>query len=276
MKTRSKGIILFLLTAIFWSTSGFLVKLIDWNPFGIAGMRSGIASMVLFIFLDKKSELFSFSSTKIFAIICFAVTVILFVVATKLTTAANAIIIQYTAPIYPAIFGGLILKEKTTLLDWISILIVLAGIILFFLDRLSPGGYLGNIVAFISGITFGWFYLLMRKMKDESPINSAFLGNILAFIICLPFYFSNIPSVRDWLFLLTLGILQMGIAMVFYSRGITYISALEAILISTLEPILNPIWVYLFVGEKPGRWALLGAVIVIGSIVTRSIFKRET
>lgn len=276
MKPGTKGITFFLLTAILWSISGVLVKIINWNPFGIAGIRSGIAAMVLFLFLDKKGNLFTFNHIKIFAIFCFAITVILFVVATKLTTAANAIIIQYTAPIYPAIFGGLILKERTTPLDWISITVVLGGIVLFFLDRLSPGGYLGNVVAFLSGITFGWFYLLMRKMKDKSPIDSAFLGNIMAFIICIPFYFVNTPSLRDLVFLLILGVFQMGISMVLYSRGITYISALDAILISTLEPILNPIWVFIIVGEKPGKWALFGAVIVISSIVIRCTIKKES
>jgi len=194
-------------------------------------------------------------------------------VATKLTTAANAIIIQYTAPVYPAIFGGLILKERTTPLDWIFIFIVLSGIVLFFLDKLTPGGYAGNLAALASGITFGWFYIFMRKLKNESPVHSAFLGNLLAFIICTPFIFSNFPPSRDWIFLLILGIFQMGIPMLLYSKGITWLTALDAILISTLEPILNPTWVYLFIGEKPGEWAFIGAAFVLGSLIARAGFK---
>jgi len=273
MEERTKGILLFLLTAIMWSTSGVLIKIIDWNPFAISGIRSGIAAVTLSLFTVGQKGIFNFSRAKIGAVLTFSITVILFVVTTKMTTAANAIIIQYTAPIYPAIFGGVFLKEKTTLLDWFFIFLVLCGIVLFFLDKLTLGGYIGNFVSFASGISFGWFYIFMRKLKNESPVHSAFLGNLLAFFICIPFIFSNYPSYRDFIFLIILGVFQMGIPMLLYSKGITFLNALDAILISTLEPILNPTWVYLFIGEKPGKWAFVGAAFVLGSLIARTGIK---
>jgi len=270
-KNHLKGILLFFLTSALWSTSGMLIKMINWNPISIAGVRSGIAALVLYPMVRKKR--FRLKGISLLTSVSFSATVILFVTATKMTTAANAIILQYTAPIYTAIFSGVFLKEKTRKIDIFFSILAVGGIILCFIDKLSGGNILGNIMALFSGISFGWFYLFMRKQKLSSPVHSAFLGNILTFLVSIPFLFGGKLERTDYIYLLILGVVQMGIPMIFYSIGIKYVNALEAILISTVEPILNPIWVYITIGESPGKWTFVGGFIVITSILLRSTFK---
>lgn len=265
-----RGILLFVLTSIMWSSSGVLIKLISWNPVSIAGARSIIAAVVIAPFIDFKK--FEFTIFNILSGFSFTATVILFVSATKTTTAANAIILQYTAPIYTALFSWPLLRERVRPYDIIFTITATTGITLFFMDITSKGQIIGNVMALFSGLSFAWFYILMRKQRESSPINSAFIGNILTFLISLPFIILHpLKENTSFIFLLILGVFQMGIPMLFYSIGIKHVTALNAILISTLEPILNPIWVFLFVHEKPGYWSFIGGTLVIASIVLRQI-----
>lgn len=266
---RPRAILLLVVTAVLWSLGGILIKSVELNPLAIAGMRSAIAAVILLIAL-KKPKL-NFSGPQIGAAFAYVGTVVLFVTANKMTTAANAILIQYTAPIYVAIFGALILKEKTRLFDWIIVLVVIGGMALFFFDHLSANGVIGNIVAAFSGVSFAFFTIFMRMQKDGSPLESVFLGNILTALIGLPFMFKSIPTTGDWKNLLLLGILQLGIPYILYSRAIKHVTALEAILIPVLEPILNPVWVFLMLGEAPSHIALLGGVIVIMAVTVRCV-----
>jgi len=268
MGKRSRAIIYLVLTAILWSLGGVLIKSVKWNPIAIAGARSAIASLVMLAYIKKPR--FTWSKDQILAAIFYAGTVILFVTANKLTTAANAILLQYGAPIYVAIFGSIILKEKTTRADWITILLVILGMFLFFLDELRPGDLSGNIIAILSGITFALYIVFMRKQKDESPIESTLLGNILTVIIGLPFMLSSSPETRSsWIGILLLGTVQLGISYILYSIAIKDVTALEAILIPIIEPVLNPVWVFLAMGETPGRWAFVGGAIILASVTLR-------
>jgi drug/metabolite transporter (DMT)-like permease len=178
---------------------------------------------------------FTWSTTQIGGALAYAGTVILFVTANKLTTAANAILLQYTAPVYTALLGAWILKEKTTKLDWLTIAIVLGGMSLFFLDKLSVGNISGNFCAMISGVAFAFTAVLLRKQKDGSPLESIILGNILTAVIGLPFMLQSMPSPSSWLGLIILGIFQLGISYILYALAIKHVTALEAILI----PIIN-------------------------------------
>jgi len=268
MRKRSRAIIYLVLTAILWSLGGVLIKSVKWNPIAIAGARSAIASLVMLAYIKKPR--FTWSKDQILAAIFYAGTVILFVTANKLTTAANAILLQYGAPVYVAIFGSIILKEKTTRADWITILLVILGMFLFFLDELRPGDLSGNIIAILSGITFALYIVFMRKQKDESPIESTLLGNILTVIIGLPFMLSSSPETRSsWIGILLLGTVQLGISYILYSIAIKDVTALEAILIPIIEPVLNPVWVFLAMGETPGRWAFVGGAIILASVTLR-------
>jgi len=197
--------------------------------------------------------------------------VILFVLANKLTTAANAILLQYTSPIYVALFGAWFLGERATRLDWITIFVVIGGMVLFFLDDLTTGGLWGNVCAISSGVTFACVVLCMRKQKNDSPLESIFLGNILTALVGLPFMFEAMPNASSWVGLLLSGVFQLGLSHVLYAAAIKHIAALESILIAVIEPILNPLWVLLIMGETPGPWALLGGFIVLVSVTIRCV-----
>ncbi|TEU10276.1 MAG: DMT family transporter [Anaerolineales bacterium] len=266
---RYKAIGFLIVTAVLWSSGGLLIKWISWNPLAIAGTRSAIAALVLLVVLRRPH--LTWSSAQIGGAIAYAVTVILFVLANKLTTAANAILLQYTSPIYIALFGAWFLGERATRLDWITIFVVIGGMVLFFLDDLTTGGFWGNVCAISSGVTFACLVLFMRKQKDGSPLESIFLGNILTALVGLPFMFEAMPSASSWVGLLLSGVLQLGLSHVLYAAAIKHIAALEAILIAVIEPILNPLWVLLIMGETPGPWALLGGFIVLVSVTIRYV-----
>lgn len=266
---RTYALLLIVATATLWSFGGILIKSINANPMAIAGVRSAIASIVILLAIRKPK--FTFSPAQIGATLSYTATVTLFVSATKATTAANAILLQFTAPIYVAILGAWMLKERTRLLDWIIVVIVFGGMILFFLDNLSTKGLLGNILAVLSGLSFALFNIFMRMQKNESPMESVLLGNILTAIIGVPFLFKSSPDATGWLFLVILGVVQLGVPYILYSIAIKHASALEVILTTAIEPILNPIWVLIFIGEKPTFWSIVGGIIVMGSVLTRHL-----
>jgi len=266
---RCKAIGFLIVTAILWSSGGLLIKWVSWNPIAIAGARSAIAVLVLLAVLRRPRLTWSFA--QIGGAIAYAVTVILFVSANKLTTAANAILLQYTSPIYAALFGAWFLGERATRLDWITIFVVMGGMVLFFLDDLTTGGFWGNVCAISSGATFACFVLFMRKQKNDSPLESVFLGNILTALIGFPFMFEAMPSASSWVGLMLSGVLQLGLSHVLYATAIKHVTALEAILIQVIEPILNPLWVLLIMGEVPGPWAFLGGFIVLVSVTIRYV-----
>ena len=257
--------------ALCWSLGGLLIKSVDWPPLAVAGGRGFIAAAFLAVFAPRFR--FTWSAAQIGGAMAYAATTILFVTATKLTTAANAILLQYTAPVWIALLGAWFLGERATRADWLTIAIVFGGMSLFFCDDLQLAGFAGNLIALASGVAFASMTLLLRKQKDTSAEESIFLGNLLAGVVGLPFMFSAqaLPSVRGWIALALLGIVQLGISYLLYARAIRHITALEAVLIPVIEPILNPIWVLLALGERPGPLALLGGVIVLAAVTTRTL-----
>jgi drug/metabolite transporter (DMT)-like permease len=179
-------------------------------------------------------------------------TVILFVLANKLTSAANAILLQYTGPIHVAIFSWMFLKEKVTTIDWIAIIAVFAGMCLFFIDDLSTDGMLGNVIAILAGMAFAGLAISLRMQKDDSPLESILLGNIVTGIFGFAWLYQSMPMNQDSIIgLLLLGIVQLGIPYILYAKAIQHVTALESILIPVLEPLLNPLWVFLASGQIP-------------------------
>jgi drug/metabolite transporter (DMT)-like permease len=264
---RPRAIGLLVLTAILWSTGGLLIKWVPGNPIAIAGARSAIASLLLLAFIRRPNFTWSFS--QIGGAIAYAVTVMLFVSANKLTTAANAILLQYTSPVYVALLGTWFLGEETTWLDWVTIILTLGGMSLFFLDDLALGGFWGNILAIATGITFACLVVFLRRQKDGSPLESILLGNILAALIGLPFVLNSRPGLLGCIGLGLLGVFQLGLPYILYSLAIKSVTALEAILVPVIEPILSPLWVFLVMGEVPGPWALVGGLVVLASVTAR-------
>jgi drug/metabolite transporter (DMT)-like permease len=261
---------LLLLAALCWSLGGVLIKSIDWPPMAIAGGRSAIAIPIILLCVGRPR--FTFSLAQIGGAIGYALTVVLFVFATRMTTAANAIFLQYTAPIYVALVGRWYLGERASRIDWLVIAVALIGIALFFMDRLTVSGWWGNIIALGSGLAFASVALFLRKEKAGSPIASIVLGNLIVALAALPFMLSAPSLGGDGLWrLLLLGTVQLGLPYVFYAAAIKYVTALEATLIPLLEPVLNPLWVMLALGERPGPWAIVGGLLVLGAVLSRGL-----
>ena len=267
--------ILLLLAALCWSLGGVLIKSIDWPPMAIAGGRSAIAIPMILLCIGRPQ--FTFSRAQIGGALGYAGTVVLFVFATRMTTAANAIFLQYTAPIYVALIGRWYLGERASRVDWLVITVALAGIALFFLDRLTVAGLWGNIIALGSGLAFASVALFLRKEKAGSPIASIVLGNVIVALAGAPFMLRAPSLGEDGLWRLALlGTVQLGLPYVLYATAIKQVSALEATLIPLLEPVLNPLWVMLALGEQPGPWAIVGGLLVLSAVLGRGVMMMRT
>ncbi|MEA3213347.1 MAG: hypothetical protein QOE70_6404 [Chthoniobacter sp.] len=267
--SHRRAALLLIVTSLLWSLGGVLIKSVDWPSLAKAGVRSGMAAVVLWAWLRRPQ--FTWSSTQLGAAVAYAATVTFFVVANDRTTAANAIFLQYTAPIYVALLGPWLLSEPTRRIDWLCIALALAGIALFFRDGFSATGVLGNLAGLASGFSFACMAMLLRKERESSPGSALLLGNLLAAAIGVPFGFGSMPTAPEWGVLALLGIVQLGISYVLYSIAIRRVTALEAILIPMLEPILNPVWVALKQGEVPGPWSLAGGALVLGAVLLRGL-----
>lgn len=272
--SHTNAILLMLATAALWSLGGLMIKMVDCHPLAIAGIRSAIACIFLLILIRRPR--FTWSFPQIAGAISLAATFITFVLATKLTTAANAILLQYTAPIYVSLLGIWLLKERVRPLDIITIVLVLGGMVLFLIDGLVVGGLTGDILGIAAGISFACFFVFTRMQKNESPIETVLLGNILTTLVGVPFITMQYPDLYGWIDIVLMGIIQLGIPYALYSIAIKRISALEAVLTSTIEPVLNPLWVLLVIGEKPGQWALVGGLIVLISVTVRGIISARS
>ncbi len=267
--THRKAVTYLFAAAVLWSLGGLLIKFVTWNPVAIAGARSAIACGFLLCFFRPKLFL---SSLDVFGGIAYAATVILFVTANKLTTASNAILLQYGAPVYVALLSKRLLGEPLSRLDWASTGMVLGGMVLFFLDRLGPGNMFGNVIAIGSGVAFAFLIVILRMQKDTEPLQSVFVGNLFAALFSIPF-FRGSPDGRGWVGLVLLGTVQIGLSYFLYAQAIRKVRAIEASLIPMIEPVLNPLWVFLAFGEAPGRFALLGGGIILFSVFLRYLHK---
>ena len=268
MSHRS-AVLLLIVTSLLWSLGGVLIKSVDWPSMAKAGARSAMAAVVMWTWLRRPQ--FTFSRTQLGAAIAYAATVSLFILANDRTTAANAIFLQYTGPIYVALLGPYVLGERTRRIDWVCIAIALCGIALFFRDEFSATGLWGNVAGLASGVAFGSTVIFLRKERDSSPASALLLGNLLTAAIGLPFCFGKMPTPPEWAALAVLGVFQLGAAYILYSIAIRHVTALEAILITMLEPLLNPVWVALKQGEVPGPWSLAGGALVLGAVLLRAL-----
>ncbi|MBV8141109.1 MAG: EamA family transporter [Verrucomicrobia bacterium] len=265
----NRYVLLLLATAVLWSLGGVLIKSIDLPPVMISGGRSLIALVI--ISLVMPGVLRKISRQTIPGALAYAATVFLFVVATKLTTAANAIFLQYTAPIYIAIISPWYLGERTRWYDWLLVLLALSGVALFFLDQLSLQGLAGVLAALGSGFAFAWLTVLMRRQRGESPEAVVLLGNLLTFLTALPWMFPMARIEQNGPRLLFLGVVQLTIPYLLYSLAIRHVRALDASIISIIEPVLNPIWVMLATSEHPTFWSIVGGSLVLATSLTRSV-----
>jgi drug/metabolite transporter (DMT)-like permease len=248
-----------------------LIKIVgtSWSGLAIASGRGVIAA--LFLVATNRGLRFHFSRDQTLGAIGYAACTITFCTATTLTSAANAIVLQYTAPIWIALFGAWFLRERTTAADWLTIVTALGGMVLFFKDSLTVGHLAGDILGLLSGVFFAAMTIALRRQKDASPVESIILGNIIAFFVGVPWLVqSPALATSGWVALGVLGTVQLGVSYWLYARAIKHVTALEAVLIPVVEPILNPLWVLLVMHESPSRWALIGGAIVLSAVTWRA------
>ena len=270
----STSYVLLITAALMWSLGGIFIKLVDLNPMGIAGIRSLGAAVVLLIYI-KKPRLY-WNRYFLTGVLAYTAMVVLYVLSIRLTTAANAIFLEFTAPIYVVAFSYFLLNEKIDRFDILTMVIIFLGMGLFFMDELTFYGFWGNIMALVAGVCLALVTVLIRKEK-ESAFEIVFYGNVLTAIICFTFIIEGLSKSTqlDWLIIFGLGIFQLGIPYILYTTALKYVSALDAILVGMLEPILNPIWVYIFIGEAMGEWAFIGGALVIIGTLGRVIIKQK-
>lgn len=291
-RARPGATSLVLLAAVLWSTGGLGVKSVPMSPLALAGFRSAFAVpvLVLAMFVEtKRRDVVIGAMLKRplvwSAAVSYAVMVTSFVVAAKLTTAANAILLQYSGPIYVALLSWPLLRERVRGADIAATVGCFAGMVLFFVDRVSSEGRIGDLVAIVSSFGFAGVPLLMRleQAKHESnwrgaaasPLVAMTLGNILACVACAPSMLEALraaPVAREaWGVLAFLGAVQIGAAYWLYGAAVGKLPALRSTLLATIEPILSVIWVAVVRGEKPTKWAAVGGFVILASVTLQAI-----
>ena len=273
MDSKKKGTLCVFAAAVLYSIGGLCIKVIPWSGVSINGARTAIAIVVIGIYLWITKHPLRFNRWILFGAVSVFATNLLFSVANKLTTAANAIVLQFTATIFVIVFSMLFLHRKPGKLDIAACVIVFGGILFFFADSLSMGGGLGNALALLSGVTYAVIFML-NDLPNGDPISSVFWGDVISAVVGLPFLlqetdFSFVPVVS----VLVLGVFQVAFAYIFLTIGLRTTPAVTASLVSGIEPVLNPLLVAIFYGEEMGRFALIGAAIVIIGVVSYNVLK---
>jgi len=273
-------LLLVLGAAILWSTGGLFIKATHLSPFEVSFGRSLLAAITIAIF--TRSEGFGLNRISAITSVLYAALIILFVVATKLTTAANAIFLQYTAPVYVLLLEPIFYKEKFRARDFVTVAVCVAGMSLFFVGKLRPQDVRGNLFALASGLCFALFFLLLRhsKARQVNRAASAIYGNLIAVVLCAPAFFGAVRrgiSPEDYARIAYLGIVQIGFAYLLFTLAMARgLRSLDAGIIGYVEPVLNPIWVFLFLGERPSGWAIIGGAIIITSVIVHMLIEART
>lgn len=277
MKKENIAIIEMLICAALWSVAGIFIKLIPWNGFAVAGMRSLIAGLTIAVYMLITRRRYILSRRTVVGGIMTAGVYTCFTVANKLTTAANAIVLQFTCPVFIVILSAIFLKQKIRKNDLAVVIATLAGIALFFFDQLKPGYILGNFVAIAAGMFMAVMFILVGNMEGDERFSTITNGQFLTFFVGLPFIIATKPefTAAATASILVLGVFQLGISYILYVKSTQYCPPLACCLLGALEPLLNPVWVLIFDGERPGVWALIGGIIVVVSITLWCTFDRD-
>ena len=274
MAASSRPLLFVLAAALLWSTGGLFIKWTTLSGLELSCWRSFFA--IFTVALLTRHEGFGINRITAVASVLYAVLLILFVLATKTTTAANAIFLQYTAPVYLLILEPIVYKEKFRSRDLITVLVCLGGMGLFFVGQLRPQDITGNLFALASGLCFAFYFLLLRhpRAREVNRASSVIYGNTLAVLLTLPWGLATLNTITspDLMSAAYLGIIQLGVSYTLFTVGMSRgVRSLDAGIICYVEPVLNPVWVFLFLGERPSRWALLGGAIIIVAVISHMI-----
>ena len=269
-KAKSTAMLMMAVCAVFWSIGGIFIKLISWSPLLIAGGRSLLAAIVVGGYMAVKKVPIKVCKYSVGAGVSLALCLLLFVAANKMTTAANAIVLQYTAPIFILLVSALFFKQKLHRREILAVLGTMGGIVLFFFDQLSPGSVAGNILAILAGAFLGTMFTLVGQGggDDSIRLSGIFFAHVLTALMGIPAGLPGTASCTgaEILYIVILGVVQLGIPYVLYALASRDCPPLACSLIGMLEPLLNPVWVLIFDGETPGMFALMGAVVIIGVV----------
>jgi drug/metabolite transporter (DMT)-like permease len=268
LSKRNRAVLLMAVCGILWSLAGILIKYIPWHPIEIAGGRSVIATVIVYGYMRATGMRVRLNRASVLSGMFLAATFTTFVSANKLTTAANAIVLQFSAPVFIMLISSLFYKQRFRREDYAVVAVTLLGIAFCFYGQLSGGSLLGNVIAVVSGLFFGAMFAITGNTDPESRMSGILLGHVIMAVVSIPF-FALAPPVYDGKALLCiaiLGVVQLGIPYILYSVAVEQCSPLVCSLISVIEPLLNPLWVFLFYRENPGASSLIGGVIVIGTI----------
>ena len=285
MTTASRrGSLYIIIAALLWSTGGLFIKSVTLDGFGVSLWRSSFAAVTLYIFyrrsFGKSVEAHRhhwFTMHTLVMALTYAALLVLFVLATKHTTSANAIFLQYTAPVYVLFFEPMISKTSLKKSDILSVAITLAAMLLFFVGKFDTSSVLGNVLALASGLCFAAYALMLKHERTAESVRwqSVILGHVIIVFVMLVLTIMGLthplphnPSEIEELAFL--GIFQIGIAYALFTKGIHYVRALDAILLSMIEPVLNPVWVYFGIGEAPTVYAVIGGLVILAVSAYRS------
>ena len=275
LSKENRGTLYVFLAALLYSIGGLCIKVIPWNGMSINGGRTAIALVVIGGYLWwvkhplRWNRWVALGAVSVFG--CNA----LFSVANKLTTAANTIVLQFTAPIFVMLITLLVFRRRPSRLDVITCAVVFGGVVFFFVDSLEVGGGLGNLLALLSGLAYAGVFLL-NDLPDSDAISSVFWGDVLSAVTGLPVLLRETDfSSKALISLVVLGVFQVAVAYILLTIGLKTTPPVTASLVSGIEPVLNPILVAAFYGENMGPMAVIGAAIVIGGVVIYNVCRAK-
>ena len=275
MTDERRGVLAIAGAALLWSTGGVGIKAVAAPPLQIACYRSAVAAVTLLLVF--RPRLPRGGAVLLATIVCYAGCLATFVVATKWTTAANAIFLQYSGVVWVLLLAPLVVGEPYRPGDAAAVTVALGGMALFFVGQLDAGSRAGNAIAVLSGIFFGAEILLLRRAPGTPAETAVTYGNVLNAVALAPFVVATSPRIDagSAVIIALLGTCQLAGGVILFVRGLRHVRATHASLVGMLEPIANPIWVFLLLGETPSRWALLGGAIVLGAIAARTMLVAE-
>lgn len=267
--------------ALLWSSSGLFIKVLPLGALQIAGARSLLAALTIWAVLawrGRRSDL-RLDGLGWACAVAYAGVLVCFVAATKLTTAANAIFLQFSAPIYLVFLEPWVFGRRLQGRDLVAVGLTLGAMALFFVGRLETGRLAGNLLGMAAGICLALFTLTLKLMRERrpgaDPIGAIVAGNLLVAVLCAPLALPGFrPTLPQGAILLYLGVFQIGVAYLLFNAGMRHLSATAAVVTGTLEAVFNPIWVFLGIGERPSGWAILGGVIILGVIAWYGLVRR--
>jgi drug/metabolite transporter (DMT)-like permease len=263
-----RGRFLIFLAALLWSLAGVFIKLLESHPLTIVFYRSLFASLVFVPFL--KSSEFRFNAPIIVSAISYTAAITAFVSANKLTTAANAIVLQYTAPVLVYLFSRLVLGEKISTPNAVALAISMAGVGFISVDNAGEPEMSGVLLALLSGVLFAIYMVNLQRVKEFSATYLTWLNNLVCALLVLPFVTARLALSTDQLLIVVImGVVQLGLPYFLFSRGLQTLPLQEAALIALIEPVLNPVWVALIIGEIPSFATLVGGAMILAALAVR-------